>query len=246
MVWNEKDFPMFRLSSVFVLASVVTVASLTLARPASAQFRLTGLTVYNATSNGTANGGFWNSVGGDFPFNVYLFTGTTTAPTFLTSGDTLASVAPNVTLATGTNTLNFVTATSPAEYFGLNFYFNDNNNTNRITAVVRNTGSGGGFAQVASGVSTYGLPNNSNVSSANSLSFTTGGQTVTLTGLTIATGSADLAQAYNNAPGGGGDNVGTMTLTVSGIVSAPEPGALALVGMGLLPLGLVAVRRRAK
>jgi hypothetical protein len=237
---------MSRFAPMFV--AFASVAAVALARPASAQLRLTGLTLYNSAADGTFNGGFWNTVGPDGAFNVYLFTGTTATPTFLNSGNTNATLTPNVLLNSGTNTINFAAATSPSEFFGLNFYFNDANTTNRITAVVRNTANGGGFAQVASGIATYGLPSSGNVPSANSLSFTVGEQTVTLTGLTINNtnnSGADLVGAVNNAPDGGNDNVGTMTLTVSN-VAAPEPGALALVGLGLLPVANVVARRRAR
>ncbi|HEV2319485.1 MAG TPA: hypothetical protein VGV18_07030, partial [Verrucomicrobiae bacterium] len=133
-----------------------------IAASARAKPTLTGVTVYGATNSaGTFNGSFdyWDTRGGNDGFNVYLFTGSTNSPNFLNVGDTDETLDPEVKLTLGTHTIQFAVDfqdSDPATPFlGINLYFNEDNVTNRISAVVPNGGSCN-FSVVRSSVSTYG------------------------------------------------------------------------------------------
>lgn len=223
-------------------AAVALLATAT----AHAQIRLTGSTLYNSLSDGTASGGAWNTTPGDSAFNMYLFSGLPTAPVFFNSGDSTALV-PNITLALGDNVIGFATATSPSQFFGMNLYFDGANTTNRITPVAQDSASGGGFSKVSAGISTYGLANAFGIPSANSLTYTSGALTATLTNFTITntnTSGRDLVQPFNNVGDGQNDNVGSFTLRVTAAASAPEPGSVALLALGGLPVAGMITRRR--
>ena len=229
-------------STLFGTTAIALLATAT----AHAQIRLTGSTLYNSASDGTATSGAWNTTPGDSAFNMYLFSGLPTAPVFFNSGDSTALV-PNITLALGDNVIGFATATSPSQFFGMNLYFDGANTTNRITPVAQDSASGSGFSKVSAGISTYGLANAFGIPSANSLTYTSGALTATLTNFTITntnTSGRDLVQPFNNVGDGQNDNVGSFTLRVTSAASAPEPGTAALLtAVGLPALGILRRRR---
>src|SRR5215813_9243888 len=81
-----------------------------LPRVAPAQLTLSGLTLYGSDANGTWDRVYgWNTLSGNAvdAFNLYLFTGTTGSPTFLTSGNTDASLDPNAPLSVGFHSFSF-------------------------------------------------------------------------------------------------------------------------------------------
>src|SRR5262245_6329490 len=102
-----------------------------------AQPVLTGVSLYTADASGGAQGSArWNTLGTpDLNYNLYLFTGSTASPTFLNSGNTDASLNPNLALTSGSHVIQFAGQNPVSGYMGINFYFN-NSTTNAITAVV--------------------------------------------------------------------------------------------------------------
>jgi hypothetical protein len=102
----------------------------------------------DGTPGAGGNGGVWNSIGPrpSNPYNIYFFTGTTRAPVFLNRGDTDALLNPRLRLVPGTNTIGFAASQGlplilDKDFLGLNFYFDDDLRTNRMTAVVAANGS---------------------------------------------------------------------------------------------------------
>ncbi len=207
---------------------------------APAQPTLSGLTLYRSDANGKWDGIYaWNSQkgGGTDAFNVYLFTNTISSPTFLTSGNTDASLNPNLTLSAGFNTIQFAGNTSvTGGYYAVNLYFNNDLVQNRITAVVTNNGLSS-FSVVAAGVNTFGNPNTSQPSSGE-ISFSTGGYVVTLTSFQTTLPRPDLVGNYATGPDGTLDTAGSFTLNVTQV---PEP---TVVTFGLAALILGATWRR--
>jgi hypothetical protein len=70
---------------------------------------------------------------------------------------------------------------------------------------------------------------------------------VTLSNLVIQSTSNsghDIVSAFNATPDGFNDNIGTMTLTVTGSASAPEPAGVVLAAVGVLPLAGCLRRKR--
>jgi len=188
--------------------------------PAFPQLALTGMTLFECGSDGARGGAganaAWDTLGGGSTTanNLYLFTGPTNSPTFLTSGDTDASLNPNLTLAPGTYVLGFAATGSVTtnNYLGINLYFNGDTNNNRISAVVAATGATN-FSVIGGGCATKG--EGTNVPGADSLSYTAGGLTVTLSSLQIRRPSIDLVSPYSTSNDGKLDNVGFLSLAVS-------------------------------
>ena len=186
---------------------------------AHAQLTFTGITMYGATnSSGAWNGwyDYWDTVGGNFGFNVYLFTGSTNSPVFLNNGDSSATLNPNLALSPGTYVIQYACdfhGWDPSTpYLGVNFYFNNDFTDNRISAVVPNNGSDN-FAVIGNATMTYG-EGNATLGSG-SLSYTSGNVTVTLSDFNTSASMPNLVSGYNNTPGSESDFVGSFTLTVT-------------------------------
>lgn len=189
----------------------ILVAASLLPMTAHAQLTLSGITLFSATANGTQSGlSLWNTRGGDFIYNVYLFTNTVASPAFLNTGNTDASLNPNLDLAPGSHLIYFSAETEPSGYLGLNLYFN-NDPTNRITAVVPIDGSNN-YSVVPAGVTTYGL--NGSEPSSGRLFFTIGNHTVSLTDFRVFLPRVNLVGGYAAAPDLGLDTTGSFTLKV--------------------------------
>src|SRR3712207_5328650 len=130
--------PRFVAPVAAMLAATILLLVVT-SLPARAQFFLTGSTMYAADATGAWTGGFWNTQGPDWAFNMYLFTAPTASPTFLNSGNTNATLNPNYLLTPGTHVINFAGESPQGSFLGINLYFN-NEATNRITAYAPNNG----------------------------------------------------------------------------------------------------------
>jgi hypothetical protein len=193
---------------------------------ARADLTLTGVGMFGATdATGAWNGSYdyWDTMGDDQAYNVYLFTGPISAPHFLNSGNSDDSLNPHIKLAPGTNTFQFaidVLDSDPSTpYVGINLFFNNNTDTNEISAVVANNGSDK-FSVVKPSVTTYG--EGSETAGSGSLSYTEGGITATLTSFCLSTNTPNIVGGYDNSPGSDTDFVGHFTLTVTAAQSAPE------------------------
>lgn len=173
-----------------------------------------------------------------------MFTGSTSSPTFLNGSPSVTdgSLAPNVTLVAGTNTVQFVTNSQHDTYTGINLFFDGNLTTPVISAVVGNNVSPGVLYSVGSGITTWG--EGANAFGANSFSYTTGGVTITLTGLTLLSppSTYDLVGNFKTGPDSNYDNFGTITLVVTAV---PEPGTFATI-TGIVGLVFVACAKRKK
>jgi hypothetical protein len=180
-----------------------------------AQLKLSGVAFYEGNSDGaTGARNYWNTRGPDYIWNCYLFTGPLDSPVFLNTGDSDSSLNPNLTLEPGTYQLGFAGELYVNSYVGLNLYFNDDLTHNRITGVVAANGSTG-FTSVATNVNTTDIDGGYLQPGAGTLSFTSGGLTVTLTEFFIQPEPVnDLVTAFSNTPGGYLDTVGRFKLTV--------------------------------
>lgn len=211
-----------------------------MAAAARADLTLSGVSMFGATdSSGNWNGSydFWDTMGDDQAYNVYLFTGPISAPDFINSGNSDDSLNPRIKLAPGTNTFQFaidVLEADPATpYLGINLYFNNNLDTNQISAVVANSGSCN-FSMVGPAASTYG--ESGEIGGAGSLSYTAGGMTATLTSFCITTNTPNIVGGYDNSPGDDSDFTGHFTLTVT----AAQPAAAEQPAVTAWPATVVA------
>jgi hypothetical protein len=167
-------------------------ASLLLPAAAGAQLKFTGARVFGIGADGKREGSHWDTVGNDGGYNVYLFTGSQSSPSYLNRANTDNSLNPNFNLSPGTYTFGFAGDTRPCPGMNLELCFNDDPQT-RIS--VTTSGNSGQF----SGTST----------------FDAGDSTVTLTSIQPFGPEADLVSPYGHRPNGTPDIGGTFTLVVA-------------------------------
>jgi hypothetical protein len=213
---NDSTSSRVRNSLCLFCLAIVATAFVSVAR---ADLTLTGVSMFGATdAAGDWNGSYdyWDTLGDDQAYNVYLFTGPTSAPKFLNSGNSDDSLNPRIKLTPGTNTYQFaidVLDSDPSTpYVGINLFFNDNRDTNQITAVVR-SGGGGDFSVVKPTATTYG--EGGETAGSGALSYTNGDLTVTLTGFCISASTPKIVSGYDNSAGDDSNFVGHFTLTVT-------------------------------
>ena len=104
------------------------------ATSARAEF-LTGVVVYSTDAAGAASSGeYWNTLGGDNRYNVYVSTGP--SDPILNPGDS-ASTSISLPLPVGTYTYDIYGDNAPAfSNYGIGLYFNGNNTNPGIAAYV--------------------------------------------------------------------------------------------------------------
>jgi hypothetical protein len=210
--------------------------SVGLAPVAKSQITLTGMTAWSAYANGDMAGyGEFDTVyAGGWRANVYLFTGSPAAPTFLNSGDTDTTLNPNLSLSGVTTTLGFAAGAAGYNYIGINLFF-DGSQTPGISAVVPVGNSN--FSVITGAVTTVGQGNN--LLPSGSLSYSSALGMVTLVGYSVAELAPPNSPGvqYDSTTGGGTNTVGSITL-----YAIPEPSTVALL-LGVAA-GVVVIGRR--
>ncbi len=107
--------------------SCIAVLAVTLAagKAATADVVLTGLGQFSAASSGAAGSQFWNTLGGDGNFNLYVIASSDIDGPFINSGNA-AAASVNLPLTVGTHEFTiYGQPGSAASHAGLNLFFND-------------------------------------------------------------------------------------------------------------------------
>lgn len=222
-----------------------------LAQPAFA-LSLTDSTVFSTNESGhNWLGWIWNTRGADTDaanrWNMYYSTSSDpSAPSFVNSGNDSAT---EIDIALTAGVYDFVIfgeqtgadTTHPALHFVTNLYFDDNSTAPGISGLTGPTCATVCAASHANGLDLFG---NAGAAEAGTLSYSSGGTTVTLTEFSWTATDIDrvwqtYAGAYNGNYSGTPDFVGTLQLTVSEV---PLPAAGWLLAGGLGAFGLL--RRR--
>ncbi len=221
----------------------VALALVGLGSVANAAPVLTGAVLFNATGTGAydVSGVAWNTLGGDPAHNLYF---QDTVPVFVNSGDGVGA-SLSVDLTPGSYFFNLYgrPGADPVNGFaGINLFFDGATVTPGISAYNSIDGAG---APAATSASTLRLNAQTAVPGSGTLSFTSAGNTVTLSTFLWNRPSGpvgDVVSAFNNVPDGVNDYWGTIRLDVTEAGSPiPEPATLVLVGLALAAVG---VRRR--
>jgi hypothetical protein len=200
---------------------------------------LTDVVLFDTNAAGTAQSNLWNTRGGDSIQNVYL---RDTNGNFINSGNG-ANTAVSINMTTPGDYLFFFAADDSQtninpNRMGVNLFFDGQTNAPQLSAkVARND-----LNHWTNGAATKDMFGNS-VAGANTLTFDTNGNTVTLDVFTYARGTLlfNSVSGFNNVPNFNRDMVGVMRLSVQPV---PAPGALATAFMGAVPGTLLVIRKR--
>ncbi|RFP19372.1 PEP-CTERM sorting domain-containing protein [Duganella sp. BJB475] len=203
---------------------------------------LTGASVYDINSAGNYVGNGWDTTGGNGAANLYLLTAQNDAGSFINSGNGAATSIHQDLSSPGTYTYYFRADGGgfnwPTPSAGLNLFFNGVNVPGISAFVPFNTVSP---TPAAYGNGGLGIINADEVPGANSLSFSSGKTTVTLSNFTwfdyrnpaAPNAVPDLVNVFGNTPNGLNDYSGSFTVRVAA-VPEPEQWAMMLGGISLL------------
>lgn len=207
---------------------------------ANAQVTLNNITTYEVTSGGNYDGTqFWDTLTGNSAYDVFVIRGSGVNETIINGGATRSLTELFSTNGTFTYTL----LTEPGAYNpngGLSLFFNGSTSAQISAYSPFNTTA---TPPPAASGAIYN-PFGGSTTGANSLSYSSGGTTVALTSLQFFSSGVDRVSSTSTGASNATDLGVRFTLSVSGITAAPEPGALALASIGLVPVGILVRRRR--
>jgi hypothetical protein len=198
---------------------------------------LTGMVLFQADSAGSVGRDLWNTTP-DGAWNVYLRSG----GSWLNSGNG-TTTSPNFALGPGTTTIQYYAFPADlGEWSGINLFF-DGQEAPSIT-VLFNLGAGTfgpNLADLTPGLQYPGTVSNT----AKSTSFTTSGQTITLTSASLGYNGGNTVQPFDNSQwyDPADDIAGTLTFDATTSGDVPEPGSLGLLLGGIGAFGLLSRRR---
>ncbi len=221
------------------------VAAMLLAIPlaAGAQPTLTGAIAFSTDSSGNATGQWWNTLGLDGGWNLYVVQG---APggAFVNTGNS-ASTSISIPLSVGANTFTFEgDYAGPISYEGLNLFFGGVNTVPRISVFGPVGVTGGspdaGYTQQLDG---------SGVAGAGTLVYYADGYRISVSNFLaqLNVSGTDRVSPYADSADGTNDNLITLTITVEAAPAIPALGGTGLFGLALLIAcaSVVALRRLA-
>jgi hypothetical protein len=236
-------------------AAVVAIASTLFVRPASAT-SLTGLIEFSTDASGSeAQGEFWDTVGGNSRYNLYVAPGPISAGNgFVNHGNGLGT-AIDIPLTAGSYTFTIIGADHPIYTpDALNLFFDGDTTTPGISVVapIRPLGAAEPAFSADSGAKTpYLSAVQQTVPGAGTLTYTDAFETVTLTDyFWERSTTVDLVTGFSDLPGSPQDFTGQFTITVIdnartaggiGALPVPEPATMSLMATALFGIG--AVRR---
>jgi len=220
-----------------LFSSVTIVGMLSIAAQAAS---ITSATQFATTATGafaTGNGSLWDTVPGGF-YDLW-FASNAAGTTFL-NGPTDSQAAVNLVLPIGSTTYYiFGDPGAVMTNNGLNLFFDG-----LLTPGISVTGATGSTVFTANGSPTTKGPGGTNVAGSNSLTYTSGGVVVTLTGYNWNNpSSVDKVSPFSTASNSVPDFLGSFTLNVAA-VATPEPATLALTGIVLVAGALI--RRKSR
>ncbi len=204
---------------------------------------LTGLNGTPTDANGNWHTGWYNTFGPEIGKNAYVAVGSLTGA-FVNSGNS-ASTLLSIDLHPGVYHLYAFfdgnEITPGRDFWGINLFFNGSSESAGISAFGVPKGFGDEDPEFfANGGQTRNLSGAANITAANSLLYTDGDLTVTLTKYCtdkVDVHSVDRVGQYALGVNGRDDHIVEMELTV-----VPEPATLAALGLGAAAL----LRRRKK
>lgn len=230
-----------------VFALMLAVAAGFGTTTAKAQVVLTGAVLFNCDNTGMFGGGFWNTLGGDGAFNLYLTAANSgNGGAFINSGNGAgASIA--IPLGAGSHQFSmFGNVGSFNSHDALNLFFGGDNFNPAISVFAEvDFDPPAGFPAFGANSSpfTYAL-DFTHVPAAGTLSAVVGGTLVVLTDFhwsDPAVLGLDRVSAHDNVLDGTFDSVGSFTLFI-----APVPEPHAVFALGLAAVALFGCHRRGK
>ncbi|MCP1337524.1 PEP-CTERM sorting domain-containing protein [Futiania mangrovi] len=245
-----------RRGTIAIAAASVLLA----AGAAQAAVMLTDSTVFSSNETGENwNGMIWDtqSPPADFRniWNMYYSSSSDPLnPVFLNGGGTDPGISIDMTPGTHSFVIfgeGFTAPVDPRQHFVLNLYFQGNQGAPDISGLYGPTCPTVCAASSWNGLDlfgTSGLGGNANAQEAGTLMVLAGGLEITLEHFTWAIDTRvdqvweQYAGDYFGQYSGRPDFVGEVRIRVRSTV--PEPQTLALLGLGLLGAGLIAMRRR--
>ncbi len=235
---------MMRLRHGWLALGIATFGVVAAGPSAARATFLTGAIVYSTDTTGAPSSGeFWNTVGGDNRFNLYLSAPGDPMTVGLLNTGNGASTGINFDLGPGTYSYQlYGENTQGTAAYGIGLFLNSDNANPAVAAFAS---PGLGVVPAAAGsVDIEGVT----TTSPGSLSFNDGTNLVTLTGFQWAApspagGGPDRVSAQDSVSSGQPNFLGTLSLTVTAV---PEPGSMALLGLGIAGAGAMAQRRKGR